>query len=235
MASGPSQTPLCNKERACVHAVSQPRPGRMVLTPRTGRWAATDFPSPSPCHPCFRDRNPLPLPLLHLPITHAQLVPPASARMDAPAPATPGAPRRTLQPHSEGACVCVSQASWPRGTALTLCDPRRSRGNSGSSIILMKDDAWQARVLSLHQGCCRSARGGGGGALVPGTSLLLASCPHQALLNVQEVHAAPMPIGASDRRLPQASVSPPLPLGAGSPGDPGISSVLQSRQERWQL
>lgn len=150
--------------------------------------------------------------------------------MDAPAPATPGAPRMTLQPHSEGACVCVSQASWPRGTALTLCDPRRSRGNSGSSIILMKDDAWQARVLSLHQGCCRSARGGGGGALVPGTSLLLASCPHQALLSVQEVHAAPMPIGASDRRLPQASVSPPLPLGAGSPGDPGISSVLQSRR-----
>ena len=157
----------------------------------------------SPLHrhatPASMTTIPSPLPLLHLPITHAQLAPPASARMDAPAPATPGPPRMTTQPHSEGACVCVSQASWPRGTALTLFDPRQSRGSSGSSITLMEGDAWQACVLSLHQACCRGAGGGAGGALVPGTSLPLASCPHQALLSVQKVHAAPMPSGASDR------------------------------------
>lgn len=128
-------------------------------------------------------------------------------------------------------CVSGILATWYRPHSLrSQAEQRELR-----KFYHINDDAWQARVLSLHQGCCRSARGGGGGALVPGTSLLLASCPHQALLNVQEVHAPPMPIGASDRRLPQASVSPPLPLGAGSPGDPGISSVLQSRQERWQL
>lgn len=56
----------------------------MVLTPRTGPWAATDFLSLSSGHPWLHDHDPLPLsPIFRLPITHAQLVLPASARMGA--------------------------------------------------------------------------------------------------------------------------------------------------------
>lgn len=65
-------------------------------------------------------------------------------------------------------------------TPLMPCGHQADGGNSGSYMILMKGDAWQACILSLHLG----TRGGAGGALVPGASLPLASCAHQGCLSV---------------------------------------------------
>lgn len=85
-----------------------------------------------------------------LPITQAQLASPASGLSSSHT----GSLERCLQPRG-------SQASWLSGspTAL-LCSPQaadgtQARGNSGSYIILMKDDAWRAYVLWQHQGSCR--------------------------------------------------------------------------------
>lgn len=63
----------------------------------------------------------------------------------------------------------------------------------------MKDDAWQTCILSQHQQSCGV---GVGVALVPRASYPLASCPHQGLLNIQEVLCASMPGGALDKPLP---------------------------------
>ena len=55
----------------------------------------------------------------------------------------------------------------------------------------------------------RGIAGVGGGALVPGASLSLASCPRQALLSIREVHAAPLTRQVSDGTPLQASVDFP--------------------------
>lgn len=195
MASGPSETPLWNKARTCVDISAHPRPGRMVLTPRTGHWAATDFLSLSLCHPSLHDHNPLPSPpspgsLSPTASWHSQLPP---GWVPQPQPHQ-GLWRVTVQPCSEGAwCLCL-RPTWPRGPPLILCAiPSQTKGNSGSSLILMKDDAWQASVLSRHQGSCRGGRGCSGAQSLPVTGFLL---------SIREVHTAPLTVLASRPRFP---------------------------------
>lgn len=107
----------------------------------------------------------------------------------------------------------VSQAYLATWSPLILCAiPSQTKGNSGSSLILMKDDAWQASVLSRHQGSCRGGRG-------------CLWCPEPPvtgfLLSIREVHTA-LTVPA------QASVST-LPLRVRSPGD---LDILCSRAGR---
>ena len=141
---------------------------------------------------------------------------------------TGGLWRVTIQPCSEGAGVCL-RPTWPRGSPLIFCViPSQTKGNSGSSLILMKDDAWQASVLSQHQGSCRGGRGCSGAWSLPVTGFL----PPPGT-----VELSGSPCSSSDLRGLRwypllASVSPPLPLRVRSPGDLDMNSVLQSRQER---
>lgn len=120
----------------------------------------------------------IPSPLPHLPAP-SSLSPMASWQSQLPPGWVPqprphqGLWRGTTQPCSEGAwCLCL-RPTWPRGSPLILCViPSQTKGNSGSSLILMKDDAWQASVLSWHQGNCRGGRGCSGAWSLPITSFL---------------------------------------------------------------
>lgn len=66
-------------------------------------------------------------------------------------------------------------AMWSLSWSLV---PRQTRGNSGSHIILMKDDAWQAWRLVSASGEFRA----GGGTSTSRSFLLLISCLHHHLL-----------------------------------------------------
>lgn len=139
--------------------------------------------------------------------------------MDAPTPATPGVPRVTTQPCSGSAPVCRSQAAQPRGPSLCPAVTRQTRGNSGSYMILMKDDAC---LTGLHP-VSASGDCGVGGALVPRASFPLASCPHQGPLSIP---SAPMPSEISDKPLPPSR--PQFPLLCCGGGRVGAFATLAS-------
>lgn len=178
----------------------------MLPIPRAGRWGAADFPSlypgpsvttaasplsPSPYHPCAAG----------IPSFRPQLQPYRGLRE------VPG--RMGLRP--PGSAVPP--------TALCSAIPRQTRGNAGSYIILMRDDAWRVYVLWQHQGSWGAGRGSSGSWSLPppgflsppGTTEHSGSPPcYQAQCGL--THPSPV----------QASVYPPVPLGAGSPCNPGI-------------
>lgn len=126
------------RRRGWADVASCPRPGGVRLIPGAEHWVAADFPSLLTPLSDHSPLTPSPLSLSPMSSWHPQL--PASAL------AIAGALR--------GGRLRV----WASGSVV----PRQTRGNSGSCIILMKDDAWQAYVLSKHQGSWREGgvRGG---------------------------------------------------------------------------
>lgn len=139
----------------------------MLPTPRAGPVGSRRLPLSIPVS--FSDHNPL-APSLPLPITPAQLSPPASGRMDAPAPATPGALRVTTQPHFGGACVCRSRASWLCGPPLMF--PSLQAEQRELRKLYGINEGW--RLAGLRPSAFLAAPSGPG---IPESSLGLWSSP----------------------------------------------------------
>lgn len=92
-------------------------------------------------------------------------------------------------------------------------------------MILIKDDAWQACVLSQHQGSCRAGVRGSSASLLPGASLPLAPCPTRRCGTFSK--STLLPSSNTSHVPPFRPQFPHL-----CPGNRGISLGLQHERKR---
>lgn len=197
MTSGPCQSPLCDKERVYTH-VSRPSPGGDVPDAKGWTLGSWRLPLSAPKH-----------------LGHHNCLTPFPLSLSPMRSSTPASGLSSSHTRGLGRCPGAHGLGPPGSaaphTAPVSAIPRQTSRNSGSYMILMRDDAWRAYVLWQHQG----SWGRGGEALAPGASLPLASCPHQGPMSTQEVHSAPRPSVA----WPLAPCPPPgLSLCTCTPG-----------------
>lgn len=153
MASGPCQSPLCDKECVCTH-VSRPSPGGDVPDAKGWTLGSCRLPFSAPKH--LGDHNCLtPFPLSLSPM-----------RSSTPASGLSSSHARGLG-RCPGAHGLGPPGSAAPRTAPVSAIPRQTSRNSGSYMILMRDDAWRAYVLWQHQGSWGAGRGSSGSWSLP--------------------------------------------------------------------